>query len=592
MKTFNRYCKTSPQNHRFGHYTCQLASIYGKWIFAAILLVLTANSYAVNCGNTPETGNSSADYMWGHVATSDAICYANQFQNSNSYNNMATNSFDISWRFALLFPDAAPIDGASNPAKAIFLPSGGTSRSTISTATCVGGNVTGVGTKLVSIELADGASCDLRMVSNNGSADITYTGTIHRTGSVYWATGASLTGGAFGLPDTTSPRVSSIVRFNPSTYFTSADTLTWRVSFDEAVSNVDATDFSRSGTTATLSVNAVNSLWYDVTLAGGDLAELNGSVVLSFSATQNITDIVGNPLTNTTPTGSNSPSYFVQNLPEIDVQRPNGTSIPDGSTDNQGNHTIGNQVTLNYTVHNTGNAALNVTNIAAINANNVSVDSVSPTNLVGIAPGSSAAFTVKYTNSATAAFSFDLDLTNNDADESNYDISVSGTGVENAVANAGVDHLVSPETEAVVLGGTPSAVSGTPPFTYAWSISPGTLGIDYSLSSASASNPTFIGYSDNLYTATLTLTDALSSMDTDSSLLEVTFPDSRLVNVPTLDGTAEYSACQEIVVEGTTIVDGANISLVAPVVTIAPGFTVEPLAIFSVVIATPMGCGP
>ena len=47
--------------------------------------------------------------------------------------------------------------------------------------------------------------------------------------------------------DTTAPRVTSIVRQDPSRSPTNASSLTWRVTFSEAVANVDAADFSISG---------------------------------------------------------------------------------------------------------------------------------------------------------------------------------------------------------------------------------------------------------------------------------------------------------------------------------------------------------
>ena len=75
--------------------------------------------------------------------------------------------------------------------------------------------------------------------------------------------------------DTTAPRVASIVRQNPTSSPTNADSLTWRVTFSEAVSNVDAADFAVSGTTATVTaVAAVSGVTgaYDVTASGGNLA--------------------------------------------------------------------------------------------------------------------------------------------------------------------------------------------------------------------------------------------------------------------------------------------------------------------------------
>ena len=84
--------------------------------------------------------------------------------------------------------------------------------------------------------------------------------------------------------DTLAPRVASIVRQAPASSPTDADQLTWRVTFSEAVAYVDATDFSVSGTTATLEVSAVSGVTgaYDVTASGGDLASVTDTVMLTF----------------------------------------------------------------------------------------------------------------------------------------------------------------------------------------------------------------------------------------------------------------------------------------------------------------------
>ena len=49
--------------------------------------------------------------------------------------------------------------------------------------------------------------------------------------------------------DSTAPGVSSVARHNPSSSPTNADSVTWRVTFDEDVENVTADDFSVSGPT-------------------------------------------------------------------------------------------------------------------------------------------------------------------------------------------------------------------------------------------------------------------------------------------------------------------------------------------------------
>ena len=126
--------------------------------------------------------------------------------------------------------------------------------------------------------------------------------------------------------DTTAPRVSSIERRFPripSTSPTNADTLQWRVTFNEAVQNVDAADFQVSGTSATVAVQRADDGYaiYDVTASGGNLAGLTATVTLSFANGQNIEDSSGNSLSNTTPTGTNDNTF------EVDNTAPRVTSI-------------------------------------------------------------------------------------------------------------------------------------------------------------------------------------------------------------------------------------------------------------------------
>ena len=129
--------------------------------------------------------------------------------------------------------------------------------------------------------------------------------------------------------DTVAPTVSSIMRQSPTSSPTNADVLTWRVTFSEAVANVDAADFTVAGTTATLTATAVSgsSAQYDVTVSGGNLAGLNATVTLAFVAGQNIQDAAGNALANTTPTGTNEASYVVDNIaPTVTISGVSPTS--------------------------------------------------------------------------------------------------------------------------------------------------------------------------------------------------------------------------------------------------------------------------
>ena len=129
--------------------------------------------------------------------------------------------------------------------------------------------------------------------------------------------------------DTTAPTVTSIVRQTPTSSPTNADSLTWRVTFSEAVSNVDTADFAVSGTTATLSVSAVSGVTgaYDVTASGGNLAGVTATVTLSIATGHDIQDAASNALTNTTPTGANDNSYVVDNTaPTVTITGVPGTS--------------------------------------------------------------------------------------------------------------------------------------------------------------------------------------------------------------------------------------------------------------------------
>lgn len=126
-----------------------------------------------------------------------------------------------------------------------------------------------------------------------------------------------------GTADTTAPRVLSLERHDPVDALVSSGPLTWQIGFDEDVRNLDAGDFSLSGSSAGLSVSAISDRIYRVTAAGGDLDAVNGPVALQFVPTQDIADAAGNPLADLTPTGANEPGYM------LDTTRPGVTILSD-----------------------------------------------------------------------------------------------------------------------------------------------------------------------------------------------------------------------------------------------------------------------
>ena len=103
--------------------------------------------------------------------------------------------------------------------------------------------------------------------------------------------------------DTTPPTLLSFTRQNPPVSPTSADVLVFRVTFDEEVANVSPGDFAPNGTAASVSaVTMVNASTYDVTVSGGDLPSLNGTVGLDLVGGQDIEDLAGNSLPDGEPT--------------------------------------------------------------------------------------------------------------------------------------------------------------------------------------------------------------------------------------------------------------------------------------------------
>ena len=184
-----------------------------------------------------------------------------------------------------------------------------------------------------------------------------------------------------------APRVTSIERQFP----TSAKAITppylrWRVTFSEEVGNVDKGDFQLTGTTASLSVQQarnyygkpIDGTWngekwvadgtsttWEATARGGNLLDGKGTVSLSFADDQNIQDLDGNALADTTPTGTND-NHFVLNDPDAPAAEPAASfaSATSSSAEDAGTHKVmlnlapapSTGLTLSYTVDGTATA--------------------------------------------------------------------------------------------------------------------------------------------------------------------------------------------------------------------------------------------
>jgi|GEM_PF-6283847 len=103
--------------------------------------------------------------------------------------------------------------------------------------------------------------------------------------------------------DMVSPVMSTILRKTPTSNITNADTVTFEVTFSENVANCHAADFGANGPTGASTVVTGSDDTYEVTVLGGNMANLDSFVQLVLSAGQDIEDLAGNPITHTTVTG-------------------------------------------------------------------------------------------------------------------------------------------------------------------------------------------------------------------------------------------------------------------------------------------------
>ncbi|MCY2989595.1 MAG: Ig-like domain-containing protein, partial [Planctomycetota bacterium] len=115
--------------------------------------------------------------------------------------------------------------------------------------------------------------------------------------------------------DSSPPSTTSFALHTPATSPTNANSLVFRATFSEAVTEVGIGDFAVNGsTTATVTgVTQVTTSTYDVTVSGGNLATFNGAVGLNFVASPSITDLAGNALPNTEPVSDQT--YAVDHTP-------------------------------------------------------------------------------------------------------------------------------------------------------------------------------------------------------------------------------------------------------------------------------------
>ena len=106
-----------------------------------------------------------------------------------------------------------------------------------------------------------------------------------------------------GAEDCFDPlKLKKVTRKVPLLSLTNANELVFLATFNGAVTGVDAADFKVMGTTASIDkLTKLTDSTYELTVKGGNLADLEGEVSLTIATTANIMDLTGNALTPEAP---------------------------------------------------------------------------------------------------------------------------------------------------------------------------------------------------------------------------------------------------------------------------------------------------
>ena len=156
--------------------------------------------------------------------------------------------------------------------------------------------------------------------------------------------------------DSTAPTILRVERHNGTTAFaevTDSDRLRFRVTFSEAVTNVDQSDFASTGASGASTVvrSTDDAAVWIVALREGALIDHNGVVGLILTGAQDIEDLVGHALNAALPAGTNYETYTVDNAPSVvSVTRDDGNGNDPGETTSA--DTLRFRVTFNESVVN------------------------------------------------------------------------------------------------------------------------------------------------------------------------------------------------------------------------------------------------
>jgi uncharacterized delta-60 repeat protein len=121
--------------------------------------------------------------------------------------------------------------------------------------------------------------------------------------------------------------------------------------------------------------------------------------------------------------------------PEIVVEQPIGTDVPDGGSRSFGSIAVGGVTNLTFTIKNLGTADLTGLGITVNGADAAMFTVVTNPTAPVSGPSGSTTFTVRFAPTGGGSRNAALHIANNDADENPFDINLSGGGVPSTNAN-------------------------------------------------------------------------------------------------------------------------------------------------------------
>jgi hypothetical protein len=335
-----------------------IGSAYQEGITLAPLSGTANQSYERKNSGCTDTDDNSADFVWNQTSSNPQNLSSipiSCLRVTNVLSPTSNGTYTTGATISVTVTFSTIVDVTGSPT--LLLETGATDRN----ATYTGGSGSNTLTFNYTVMAGD-VSGDLDYVATNSLSlnGGTITGAVGDANLTLPSPGATDSLGAnkdIVIDNGVAPSIISFKRQTPLTTPTNSNSLIFRATFSEPVTGVDPTDFvvhdnfpalNTSATVTSVSPSPTSvSVYYDVTISGGDLAShnFNGDVGLDFNTTptQNITDtaVPSNSLPSSEPTAINDELYTVDNTaPTVTVNQATGQPAPASASATPVNFTV------------------------------------------------------------------------------------------------------------------------------------------------------------------------------------------------------------------------------------------------------------